>query len=119
MSHMGSACLTCLSWAVCVSHGQCVSDVGSVCLTWTVCISCLPWAVCVSHMSHVGSVCLTWALCVSHGQPTVWAIQVGGWATQVGTQSAVTSPVGRCVSMSGRQMEGCVGLSTWTYSQLS
>ena len=81
LSHTGSMCLT---LAVCVSHGHCVSH-SYVCLTWVVYVShgsmcltavshmgsiCLTWAVCVSQrcVSHVGSVRLTWAVCVSRGQ---------------------------------------------------
>ena len=70
------------TWAVRVSHGQCASQMGSVCLTWTVCVSqgqcvshtgnvCLTRAVCVSQgqcVSHKGSVCLTRAVRVSQGQ---------------------------------------------------
>ena len=73
LSHMDS---TRLSWAVCVSHGQCMSHKGSVCLTRAVCVSqmgsvCLTRSVRVSQgqcVFHIGSMCLTRAECVSHGQ---------------------------------------------------
>ena len=50
VSYIDSVCLT---WAVCVSHGQFVSYMGSVCLLCTACVS---HGQCVSH---TGSVCLT------------------------------------------------------------
>ena len=99
VSHVDSVYLMPPVGSVCLSHvscEQCVSDLGSV--------------------SDVGSVCLTWAVCVSHGQPTVWAIQVGdtgGYA--VGSDQSSR----KMVAMSGHQMEGCTGLSIGIYSQLS
>ena len=91
-----------------MSHVDSVSHMGSACLT------CLSWAVRVSHgqcVSDVGSVCLTWAVCVSRGQ---CVSHTGGYA--VGSDQSSR----KMVALSGRQMEGCVGLlSIGTYSPLS